>query len=431
MRKKQNIKSKKCVFITLFTITICLCVLFSGCKNEPDSPPPPKTVETPTATPSSGQVDENTAITLATTTVGAKIYYTQDGTDPTTTSTPYSDSNKPVITTSKLTLKAIAVKNGMNNSEKLTATYTIAVTLLETVATPTASLSTGTYTEVKNVTLSCSTIGSSIYYTTNGSTPNANSILYESPFTINQTTTLKAIAIKSGWNDSEIFTAEYIINLPPTYDSVTISIPTTKADTVKSLDNNDNVIDKTFVVSGVQFSATVNGSNNPNQTVIWEISGQTKTGTRINSSTGLLTIATDEPHGNEITIKAKSTVDESKFDTKKITVVQCLPSVYFGKWINSSNSLTIDADFCIFYISDNIAYLRLNSLCWTVKEEAWGAYYNYGFTLSGIYSSDSYLTDENPSLIGQSLKFSNWIRTDDYNSIAFFEGGMLFTRVVE
>jgi hypothetical protein len=55
------------------------------------------------------------------------VYYTQDGTEPDTTSALYSDSNKPVITTGKLTLKAIAVKDGMNNSATLTAVYTIIV----------------------------------------------------------------------------------------------------------------------------------------------------------------------------------------------------------------------------------------------------------------------------------------------------------------
>ena len=85
----------------------------------------PQTAATPIATPGSGQVADNTAITLATATEGAVIYFTQDGTEPNTTSVPYSDSNKPVITTGKLTLKAISDKAGMNTSTVLTATYTL------------------------------------------------------------------------------------------------------------------------------------------------------------------------------------------------------------------------------------------------------------------------------------------------------------------
>jgi hypothetical protein len=146
MRKKQNIKSKKCGIIALFTITICLCVLFSGCKNEPNPPPPPQTVATLTANPTSGQVADNTAITLATTTTGAAIYYTQNGTEPTAASTLYSDTAKPVITTGKLTLKAIAVKSGMNNSEVMTATYTIATVSPPEPTPPTASITNNNQT---------------------------------------------------------------------------------------------------------------------------------------------------------------------------------------------------------------------------------------------------------------------------------------------
>jgi len=123
-------KNKQTTLIIAFAIiTLSLTV----CNNEPDSPPQTKTVVKPTATPASGQVADNTAITLATTTAGAEIHYTQDGSVPTATSTLYSDSAKPVITTGKLTLKAIAVKKGMNNSEVMTATYTIVT------GTPTAA----------------------------------------------------------------------------------------------------------------------------------------------------------------------------------------------------------------------------------------------------------------------------------------------------
>jgi hypothetical protein len=84
------------------------------------------TVGKPTATPASGAVYHNTAVTLETATPGAHIYYTQNGTNPTAESTLYGDSTKPTITAEKLTLKAIAIKNGMNDSEILSVTYTIA-----------------------------------------------------------------------------------------------------------------------------------------------------------------------------------------------------------------------------------------------------------------------------------------------------------------
>lgn len=78
------------------------------------------------------------------------------------------------------------------------------------VATPTFDIDEGTYTEAKNVTISCSTEGAAIYYTLNGSTPSAQSTLYASPIVINQSCVLKAIAIKDG-ESSAIATAKYNI----------------------------------------------------------------------------------------------------------------------------------------------------------------------------------------------------------------------------
>jgi hypothetical protein len=48
-----------------------------------------------------------------------------------------------------------------------------------------------------------------IYYTTDGSTPNQGSTLYIGSFEVSENTTVKAIAYKEYWNDSEIATVEY------------------------------------------------------------------------------------------------------------------------------------------------------------------------------------------------------------------------------
>jgi len=80
------------------------------------------TVATPTALPSAGTYNTAQTVTLNTTTSGAAIYYTLDGTDPTTSSSLYSGAISIGATS---TLKAFAVKDGMNNSGILTAIYTI------------------------------------------------------------------------------------------------------------------------------------------------------------------------------------------------------------------------------------------------------------------------------------------------------------------
>ncbi len=81
-------------------------------------------VATPTAD-KSGEVTSGTQITLSTTTDGATIYYTLDGTEPTLSSTVYS---APISITSALTLKAIAIKDGMSDSDVLSVSYTIKTT---------------------------------------------------------------------------------------------------------------------------------------------------------------------------------------------------------------------------------------------------------------------------------------------------------------
>jgi len=97
-----------------------------------------------------------------------------------------------------------------------TVTREIQAGELETVATPSATPPAGTYTSAQTVTLASATPGATIYYTTNNSTPTTNSTQYTTgPITISATTTLRAIAVKSGMNNSSEFSATYTISLPP------------------------------------------------------------------------------------------------------------------------------------------------------------------------------------------------------------------------
>ena len=85
------------------------------------------TVATPQAQPQGGEVASGTAITLTCATQGASIYYTTDGSDPSDTSTRYTDQTKPVITGeagAEVTLKAVAVLDGTQSAIQ-TIRYTI------------------------------------------------------------------------------------------------------------------------------------------------------------------------------------------------------------------------------------------------------------------------------------------------------------------
>ena len=102
-----------------------------------------------------------------------------------------------------------------------TFTY-IAGATMEQVATPTFNPVEGTYNEAQSVTISCTTDGATIYYTTDGTIPTTASTQYNGAINVSETKTIKAIAVKDGMTDSEIAEATYTIDIPVDY-AVTVS----------------------------------------------------------------------------------------------------------------------------------------------------------------------------------------------------------------
>ena len=92
-----------------------------SCSNGIDYPVK-EIVATPEFSVASGAVDSGTSVTISCATDGAKIYYTTDGNEPTASSTEYTAA---ISITEAVTLKAIAVKDGMNDSAVASASYTI------------------------------------------------------------------------------------------------------------------------------------------------------------------------------------------------------------------------------------------------------------------------------------------------------------------
>jgi hypothetical protein len=162
-------------------------------------------VATPTFSPVGGTYNAVQSVTISDTTSGAVIYYTTDGSTPTTSSTPYT---APISVSATTTIKAIATATGSANSLVATATYVIQ---LPQVATPALSPAGGTYNAVQSVTISDTTSGAVIYYTTDGSTPTSSSTRYSAPISVSSTTTIKAIATATGSTDSLVATATYVI----------------------------------------------------------------------------------------------------------------------------------------------------------------------------------------------------------------------------
>jgi hypothetical protein len=84
--------------------------------------------------------------------------------------------------------------------------------------TPTFSPAGGTYTAAQSVTISTTTPGATIYYTTDDSTPTTASAVYGGPVGVSASATLKAIASAPGYTASAVGTAIYVININHTFD---------------------------------------------------------------------------------------------------------------------------------------------------------------------------------------------------------------------
>ncbi len=143
-------------------------------------------------------------VSITDSTPNAKIYYTTNGSTPTTSSSVYSSA---LTVSSTETINAIAVASGYTTSSTSSAAYTIE----SAAAAPTFSMAAGSYTGTQSVTMADSTPNAIIYYTTNGSTPTTSSTKYTGAVSVSATTTLKAIAVASGYNNSSVTSILYTI----------------------------------------------------------------------------------------------------------------------------------------------------------------------------------------------------------------------------
>lgn len=151
------------------------------------------------------------------------------------TTTPAGGSYEPselteqtVILTGTVTCPDSIDDNGI----PLTTTITITISAAGIVGAPTVNLAAGTYTENQSVTLTSSTEGATIYYTTDGSEPTitggvpaGTTAVYTAPIAVTGTegesitTTIKAIAVKDRMQNSSVEKFTYTIQIPvPKYE---------------------------------------------------------------------------------------------------------------------------------------------------------------------------------------------------------------------
>jgi len=138
------------------------------------------------------------------------------GAEPSTGWITATDTGADLAGVASVALRQGTTANNVNvivDGIRVASTWALAVaaggTSNPTVATPTFSPSTGIYTSPQSVTISSTTEGASIYYTTNGADPTQASTLVSGPVNVSTTTTLKARAYKSGMEASAVASATY------------------------------------------------------------------------------------------------------------------------------------------------------------------------------------------------------------------------------
>ncbi len=171
----------------------------------------PQPASVPTFSPAAGTYATAQNVTISSATPSATIYYTLDGSTPTLGSPIYSG---PVLVNVTETLNAIAISSVSTQSPVGSAAYTITTAA---AATPTFSPPGGTYATSQSVSISCATSGSTIYYTTDGSTPTTSSTVYSGAITVSASETINAIATATGYVQSNVGSAAYAIGVTGFY----------------------------------------------------------------------------------------------------------------------------------------------------------------------------------------------------------------------
>ncbi|MBQ8572025.1 MAG: chitobiase/beta-hexosaminidase C-terminal domain-containing protein [Ruminococcus sp.] len=132
--------------------------------------------------------------------------YTQDFVDvtPTMSNADYAIANgENVVITIAATVNSLYCQS-------FTITYEKAGSVTPTVETPKISPSSKNFNLGESVEVTIeATAGATIYYTINGDTPTTGSTTYSKPFEITKTTTVKAIAVMEGYNDSKVAEETY------------------------------------------------------------------------------------------------------------------------------------------------------------------------------------------------------------------------------
>jgi hypothetical protein len=126
-------------------------------------------------------------------------------------------------------------------------------------AAPTFAPPPGSYSAAQSVSLSDTTPGASIRYTTNGTTPTTSSTLYNpgTPITVGSSMTIEAIAVANGYSTSPVASGSYVIST-----SAATQVSLVSSANVEGIVNNGSAVTNGGLDgTGNSYSATLLGTS--------------------------------------------------------------------------------------------------------------------------------------------------------------------------
>ena len=182
---------------SFLAFSLCASLMLAG-----SSAAQPSKTATPVFSQPGGTYNTQLLVGLSDATPGAVMYYTTNGTTPTSASSRYTG---PQTLRQGMTVTAVAYAPGYAPSNPVSETFSFVA--LPPVIGPVS----GTYDGPLTVTLTSGTPTATIFYTTKGNLPGTSSTPYTGPFQITEATTIIAMAAETGFVSSGPVTAHYLI----------------------------------------------------------------------------------------------------------------------------------------------------------------------------------------------------------------------------
>lgn len=206
-----------------------------------------------TVTPSSGVTIKQIDITTTSTSYNG---YQSSGVVTPSTGSCSADGTK--VTWTGTATSAFTISHDKQiRWTSIVVTYTGGQT--PTCATPTFNIAAGPVLSGTTIALSTATTSSTIHYTTDGSAPTSSSTTYSSAIEIDAAKTIKAIAVRDGYNNSEVASAAYTILAAPSPNPTNVnSNYYTLVEDANDLADGDAIL----IVSGTNAMSTTQNTNN-------------------------------------------------------------------------------------------------------------------------------------------------------------------------